>query len=164
MVVGSLMLLTGRNPHKSQPWRFGEALTPQMGSENSELFQPIWCYAREACLVVFWRFGWKRGEGWQPPIWVKDTVDGSESGDHQLRSQWRFVFFSRLSNIPGGFLAGFLNHQQYHRYRRWMLCRLISSDQTLKVIPKPSETWFMKVWFIYSSPGHSLEKSPPIWV
>ena len=45
------------------------------------------------------------------PINMKGTVDGKKSGDHQLRLVVYPIIYRDLY-IPGGFLAGILNHQQ----------------------------------------------------
>ena len=68
----------GRNPHKSQPWKVWWGADPTNGSGELRVVSTELLLARESLPCGFLTFWLKRGEPWQPPIWFKDTVDGSE--------------------------------------------------------------------------------------
>ena len=52
---------------------------------------------------------------------IDNTVDGSEIRQSPLEvGSLSIPLFTGFLYIPGGFLAGFLNHQQYHSRDSWM--------------------------------------------
>ena len=61
------------------------------------------------------------GNGGQPPKNSNDTVDGFRNPVNSPVEVGSFSpFFGKVLYIPGGFLAGFLNHQQYQPLLHWI--------------------------------------------